>query len=189
VPVNNFIRFAEVVKLKSEKRVAAVVARPTVTDCTGRVWFTDLQVQEASTITGYHPQPGTMLAPPTAPVKWHNGVVRGGETVIVFNPGTTTAGMDVYLYPTTAMPVESLEIAQGAGSHHCLFHEAPMADDEFAVKATTREVTRNGQPTLKRGFLPYSAAGDSKHHVRVADKKSARVYVEYTPQQQSEVRS
>jgi len=102
-------------------------------------------------------------------VKWHNGVVRGEETVIVFNPGATTSGLDIYLYPTMAMPAESFKTAQGAGSHHLLFHEALAANDEFAVKATTREATRNVQPTSKRGFLPYSAAGDSKHQIREPD--------------------
>ena len=35
--INNFIRFAEVVKLKTEKRVVSVSVKPTVTDCTGSV--------------------------------------------------------------------------------------------------------------------------------------------------------
>jgi hypothetical protein len=48
-----FIRLAEVVNKKQDKRVVSVTVVPTITDCSGRIWFTDLQLQEGSALTGY----------------------------------------------------------------------------------------------------------------------------------------
>ncbi len=59
--IDNFIRFAEVIRLKSDKRVVSVTVRPTVGDCTGSVYFTDLQLQDGDKLTGYTPHTTTML--------------------------------------------------------------------------------------------------------------------------------
>ena len=61
------------------------------------------------------------------------------------------------------------------------------AGDEFALKASTREALRNGSATPKKGFFQYTAAYDSKHKIKVEDKKSARVYLEYVEMNDSEV--
>jgi hypothetical protein len=47
---------------------------------------------------------------------------------------------------------------------------------------------RNGNLTPKHGFYQYSAAYDSKHQVKLEDRKSARVYFEYTQMLETEVR-
>lgn len=39
-----FIRLAEVVNKKQDKRVVSVSVIPTITDCSGSIWFTDLQL-------------------------------------------------------------------------------------------------------------------------------------------------
>jgi len=52
---NNFIRFAEVIKLKEEKRIVNVTLRPLIADCTGEIYYTDLQLQEGDKLTGYTP--------------------------------------------------------------------------------------------------------------------------------------
>jgi hypothetical protein len=185
--INNFIRFAEVIKLKEDKRVVSVTVTPTITDCTGSVYFTDIQLQEGGKLTGYEQHTTTMLVNSGNPPRYQNGVVRGNATLVLFNIGGTSAGLDVYIYPKQAMTAGSIEVAQGMGSHKCKFTAAASAGDEFALKASTRECLKNGSATGKQGFFQYTAAYDSKHQVTVEPKKSARVYLEYTEMNQTEV--
>lgn len=189
--IDNFIRFSEVIKLRTDSRVASVTITPTITDCTGSVYFTDLQFQEGDKLTGYAQNTATMLGGANV-TRWHNGVVRSGTTVIVFNtpysgsvvdltaPPATSAGLDVTISPKQAMAAGAIEVSQGEGSHKCAFTAAANADDEFALKASTRECLKNGSATGKRGFFQYSAAYDSKHVVKLESKKSANVLFEYT---------
>ena len=37
-----FTRFTETITKKQDKRVVNITVKPTVIDCTGSVWFTDL---------------------------------------------------------------------------------------------------------------------------------------------------
>ena len=46
-----FTRFAETITKKQDKRVVNITVKPTVTDCTGTVWFTDLMLQEGDKVT------------------------------------------------------------------------------------------------------------------------------------------
>ena len=41
-----FTRFTETITKKQDKRVVNITVKPTVIDCTGSVWFTDLMLQE-----------------------------------------------------------------------------------------------------------------------------------------------
>ena len=41
-----FVRLAEVVNKKKDMRIVSVTVVPTIADCSGRIWFTDLQLQE-----------------------------------------------------------------------------------------------------------------------------------------------
>lgn len=186
--VSNFIRFAEVVKLKTDKRVVAVTVQPMIANCTGTVYFTDLQLQDGDKLSGYVQNTETVLVNSGNAPRYQNGVVRGGETVILFNTGGTSAGLDLYVYPKQAMAAGSVEVSQGMGSHKCKFTAAASAGDEFALKATTRECLKNGSSTSKDGFYQYTAAYDSKHQIKVEDKKSARVYLEYTEMNESGVK-
>ena len=178
--INNFIRFSEDIKLKTDKRVVSVAITPMITDCGGSIYFTDIQFQEGDKLTGYAQHTTTMLVKSGDAPRYQNGVVRGGETLVLFNTGGTSAGLDVYIYPKQAMAAGSVEVSQGMGSHKAKFTAAASAGDEFALKASTRECLRNGDPTPKKGFFQYTAAYDSKHQVKVEAKKSARVYMEYT---------
>lgn len=69
------------------------------------------------------------------------------------------------------------------GAHKATFKAAAAAGDEFDLFASTRECLKNSSATSKDGFFQYSAAGDSKHPITVADKKSARIYVEFQEMQ------
>ena len=175
----NFIRFAETVKVKQEKRIVSVTLRPLIADCTGTIYFTDLQLQEGARLTGYTPHSITMLRDSPSPVRFHNGVVRSGETIIIFNLGATSSGLDCYICPIQNMRPGSISLSQGAGSHKAAFLAAANAGDELALKASSRECLKNGATTPKHGFFQYTAAHDSKHQVKLEDRKSARVYFEY----------
>jgi len=189
--INNFIRFAEVIKTKEEKRIVSITMRPLIFDCTGEIYFTDIQLQEGDKLTGYTPHTTTMLKNSPNPARYHNGVVRSGDTIIIFNLsglgsgtvytdiGGTSTGLDCYIYPIQSMAAGSIEVSQGMGSHKCKFTAAANAGDEFALKASTRQCLKNGSPTQKQGFYQYSTAHDSKHQVKLEDRKSARVYFEY----------
>ncbi|GHU39365.1 hypothetical protein FACS1894105_14050 [Clostridia bacterium] len=74
------------------------------------------------------------------------------------------------------------------GSHGVAFTSEAAAGDEFALKASTRECLKNGSPTGKRGFYQYASACDSKHQVKLEDRKSARVYFEYSEMLESGVK-
>lgn len=48
-----FTRFTETITKKQNKRVINITVKPTITDCTGSVWFTDLMLQEGDKVTGF----------------------------------------------------------------------------------------------------------------------------------------
>lgn len=117
------------------------------------------------------------------PPRFYNGMVRSSGTVVIFNLGQTSAGLDVKVYPVQDMAAGSIELSLGAGAHKAKFLSAANAGDEFALLASSRECLRNGIATRKDGFFQYSAAGDSKHPVTVEQGKSARLYVEFQEMQ------
>ena len=185
----NFIRFSENVKIKKEMHVAGVTVRLLIADCTGIIYFTDLQLQEGNRLTGYTVHTSKMLTKmqengqPVLP-RHYNGVVRTAETVVLFNLGKTSAGLDCYIYPIQDMAAGSIEISQGMGAHKVRFLDSVNAGDELALKASTRQCLKNGSPTRKDGFYQYSAAWDSKHTVKLEERKSARVLFEFQEMQE-----
>ena len=94
-----FTRFAETITKKQDKRVVNITVKPTVTDCTGTVWFTDLMLQEGDKVTGFAINTGTLLKKydgddPTTGKRFYNGIVRSTATCIIYNLGSTAAGLD-----------------------------------------------------------------------------------------------
>ena len=178
-----FVRLAEVVGRKQDMRVVSVTVKPTIADCSGTIYFTDLMLQEGLALTGYTPHTEPFLkklrvdGEVKAPV-WFNGVVRGEETVILFNLGETSAGLDVHIYPKSDMDGASIGLAQGVGGQKVSFPNAVPAEADLALLASTRQCTKNGSPEKKEGFYQYSAAWDSKHKVALPEGKTARVLFE-----------
>lgn len=171
-----FIRLAEVINKKQDTRVVSITVKPTITDCSGTIWFTDLMLQEGPALTGYTPHTECRLQEGSK--VWFNGVVRSAETVVLFNLGETSGGLDVHIYPKSDMAAGSVQLAQGAGGQRVRFPNALKAEDDLALLASVRECTRNGMTEPKEGFYQYSAAWDSKHQVTLEDGKSARVLFE-----------
>lgn len=170
-----FIRLAEVVNKKQDKRVVSVTVVPTITDCSGRIWFTDLQLQEGPALTGYAPHTEVCLKESENAPVWFNGIVRSKETVILLNLGGTSAGLDIHLHPKQDMEGGSVTLAQGVGGQKATFPNAMYAGDDVALLASTRQCTRNGVKETKDGFYQYSAAWDSKHIVSLPQGKSAQL--------------
>lgn len=175
-----FVRLAEVVNKKKDMRVVSVTVVPTIADCSGRIWFTDLQLQEGPGLTEYSPHTETSLrkfrenGEIKAPV-WFNGVVRSEETVVLFNMGKTSAPLDIHIYPKSDMAAGTVRLAQGVGGQRVSFPDAVEAEDDIALLAESRECTRNGAAFQKAGFYQYSAAWDSKHKVVLESGKTARL--------------
>ncbi len=183
-----FTRFAETLECKKDMRVVAVTVKPLVSDCTSRIWFTDLMVQEGDRLTGYVIHTETLMEKyrengEIVPPRFYNGLVRSSGTVVIFNLGRTSAGLDIKVYPVQDMAAGGIELSLGAGAHKAKFLSAASAGDEFALLASSRECLKNGAATKKDGFFQYSAAGDSKHPVKVEQGKSARLYVEFQEMQ------
>lgn len=183
-----FTRFAETITVKEDIRVVSITVKPIVSDCTGRIWFTDLMVQEGDRLTGFAINPETLLQKYreddaiVAP-RFYNGIVRSSSTVVIFNLGSTTAGLDIQVEPIQDMAAGSIVLSQGAGSHKAIFREAASAGDTFSLLASSRECLKNGAATSKDGFFQYSAAGDSKHPITLEKGKSAKLYIEFQEMQ------
>ncbi|WP_330377374.1 hypothetical protein [Cellulosilyticum ruminicola] len=121
-----FIRLAEVVNKKKDMRVVSINVTPTITDCSGTLWITDLQIQEGSVLAGYAPHTEKMLekfrdGDAIKPPVWFNGIVRSNETVILCNMGETSTGLDIDIYPKSNMAAGTIELAQGVGGRRCHF--------------------------------------------------------------------
>lgn len=177
-----FIRLAERINKKQNMRVTSVTVTPTIYDCTGTIWFTDLQLQEGMALTGYEPHTESRLlkfrenGEIKSPV-WFNGVVRSEETIILFNLGTTSAGLDIHIYPKSDMNAGSVKLCQGVGGQKVSFPNSLDKDDDLALLASTRECTNNGAKEVKKGFYQYSAAWDSKHKITLEEGKTANVLI------------
>ena len=160
-----------------------------ISDCTGIIYFTDLQLQDGDQLTGYTVHTSKMLTKmqengqPVLP-RHYNGVVRTAETVVLFNLGKTSAGLNCYIYPIQDMAAGSIELSQGVGAHKVKFLDPVNAGDELALLASARRCLKNGSPARKEGFYQYSAAWDSKHMVKLEEGKSARVLFEFQEMQE-----
>jgi hypothetical protein len=188
-----FTRFTETIHCKEDKRVVSVTVNLLLEDCTGTVYFTDIQAQEGNHLTGYTTNTESMLQKyreneTIVPVRFYNGVVRSGETIILFNLGSTSTGLDCHIYPNQNMAAGSIQLSQGAGAHKVIFNEAVSPGDTFSLLASTRQCLKNGNPTEKEGFFQYTASGDSKHVIKLEDRKSARVLFEFQEMQEGSER-
>jgi hypothetical protein len=153
-----FSRFTETIQLKSNKHVVGVTVILKISDCTGIIYFTDLQLQDGDQLTGYTVHTSKMLTKmqengQPVPPRHYNGVVRTAETVILFNLGKTSAGLDCYIYPIQDMAAGSIEISQGMGAHKVRFLDSVNAGDELTLKASTRQCLKTEVRLLRMGFI------------------------------------
>lgn len=121
-----FTRFAETITVKEDMRVVSITVKPIVSDCTGRIWFTDLMVQEGDRLTGFVINPETLLKKyreddVIVALRFYNCIIRSSGTVVIFNLGSTTTGLDIQVEPIQDMAAGSIVLSQGAGSHKATF--------------------------------------------------------------------
>ncbi len=64
-----------------------------------------------------------------------------------------------------------MSVAHNYGSHKLTLQSAFSEDDVIEINSDTRLATRNGSRIKADGFYSYSAAGDSKHQIKVKDRK------------------
>ena len=143
-----FIRLAEVINKKQDKRVMSVSIKPTLYDCTGMIWFTDIQLQEGPVLNGYatHTESRLEKLKVDGSIKnpvWFNGVVRSAETIILFNVGETSAGLDIHIYPKLSMSSGTVKLSQGIGGQPISFPREIEKDVDLALLASTRVCTKN----------------------------------------------
>ena len=152
-----FIRLAEVINKKQEKRVMSVTVKPTVTNCSGTIWFTDLMLQEGPALTGYVPHTESRLA--KGDKVWFNGVVRSAETVIVCNLGETSGGLDIHIYPKSDMAAGSVSLHQGVGGQRVVFPKALMPKMMWHSWLRCGNAPETASPNRKRGFTSTAPPG------------------------------
>ena len=81
-----FTRFSETILTKQAQRVVSITVKPMISDCTGRIYFTDLMVQEGDRLTGYVINTETILQKyreegSIVPPRFYNGVVRSAAPI------------------------------------------------------------------------------------------------------------
>src|SRR5690625_7376866 len=94
-----FTRFSETIRVKEDKRVVNVTLKLFVTDCTGTIYYTDIQLQEGDKLTGYVLNTETSLEKDreesgVLPVRFYNGEDRSKEKIVIFNLRTTSAAQE-----------------------------------------------------------------------------------------------
>ena len=133
-----FTRFTETITKKQDKRVVNITVKPTVIDCTGSVWFTDLMLQEGDKVTGFVINTEKLLEKydgddAKAGKRFYNGIVRSAATCVIFNLGTTAAGLDYKVYPIQAM-------AAGDSKHPITVEDKKSARSMLSFRKCRTEV-------------------------------------------------
>src|SRR5690625_1409019 len=100
-----FTRFSETIRVKEDKRVVNVTLKLFVTDCTGTIYYTDIQLQEGDKLTGYVLNTETSLEKyreesGVLPVRFYNGGVGGKERIAKFILGTTPQDLNGIIKPS-----------------------------------------------------------------------------------------
>lgn len=172
---------------KQDKRVVNITVKPTVTDCTGSVWFTDLMLQEGDKVTGFVINSETFLENTMAMMlQTERGFITVSSAPLL--PASSSTSAPLLLVLTT----RSIRFRRWLPGVYRLRW----------VKVLIRQLSKQrllpvmnltfcfyeGMPeerlcNIQGRLFQYSAAGDSKHPITVADKKSARIYVEFQEMQ------
>ena len=179
-----FIRFAGTINIHEEKKVAKATVNVVLEDCTGTFYITDVMFQEGKWLSGYVVNNLELLQKnrvngEITPVRFFNGIVRSGATAVITNDGKVSTGLNYHIIPKDTMAAGDMSVAHSYGSHKLTLQSAFSEDDVVEINSDTRLVTTNGNRIKADGFYSYSAAGDSKHQIKVKDRKSALVRMSF----------
>ena len=169
-----FIRFAGTINTHEEKKVAKATVNVILEDCTGTFYITDIMFQEGKWLSGYVVNNLELLQKnrvngEITPVRFFNGIVRSGVTAVI----------TYHIIPKDTMAAGDMSVAHNYGSHKLTLQSIFLEDDVVEINADARVATRNGSRIKADGFYSYSAAGDSKHQIKVKDRKSALVRMSF----------
>ena len=153
-------------------------------NCTGTFYITDIMFQEGKWLTGYVVNNLELLQKnrvdgEITPVRFFNGIVRSSVTAVITNDGEVSAGLNYHIIPKDTMAAGDMSVAHNYGSHKLTLQSVFLEDDVVEINADARVATRNGSRIRADGFYSYSAAGDSKHQIKVKDRKSALVRMSF----------
>ena len=101
------------------------------------------------------------------------------KQVSLTNDGEVSAGLNYHIIPKDTMAAGDMSVAHNYGSHKLTLQSIFLEDDVVEINADARVATRNGSRIKADGFYSYSAAGDSKHQIKVKDRKSALVRMSF----------
>ena len=179
-----FIRFAGTINTHEEKKVAKATVNVILENCTGTFYITDIMFQEGKWLTGYVVNNLELLQKKRVdweitPVRFFNGIVRSGVTAVITNDGEVSAGLNYHIIPKDTMAAGDMSVAHNYGSHKLTLQSGFLEDDVVEINADARVATRNGSRIRADGFYSYSAAGDSKHQIKVKDRKTALVRMSF----------
>ena len=179
-----FIRFAGTINTHEEKKVAKATVNVILENCTGTFYITDIMFQEGKWLTGYVVNNLELLQKKRVdgeitPVRFFNGIVRSGVTAVITNDGEVSAGLNYHIIPKDTMAAGDMSVAHNYGSDKLTLQSGFLEDDVVEINADARVATRNGSRIRADGFYSYSAAGDSKHQIKVKDRKSALVRMSF----------
>ena len=97
----------------------------------------------------------------------------------ITNDGEVSAGLNYHIIPKDTMAAGDMSVAHNYGSHKLTLQSGFLEDDVVEINADARVATRNRSRIRADGFYSYSAAGDSKHQIKVKDRKSALVRMSF----------
>lgn len=177
-------------KDSKQKRVSEVDFKFILEDATGTIHVTDLQLQEASSISGFVPANQEMLkrekdSSGNPILKRHfNAVIRGEKAIGVPNRALpsdeqylqdrVTGGMDFTFHPTQDAP-PGLHFAHYFETRTFDLQDALNVGDVFELKATTRTIAVNSAATKNyEGYFLLVPAILGKYNVAVQNKTDAK---------------
>ncbi len=178
----DFMHLTKKIERQEDKRVKSITIKPTISDCNGEFYITDMQLQEDDKPTGYTIET-EMLSKKTdgfnaVPPIFFNGIVRDSAVIIYPNTGTETTGLDCYIYPQQYIGGGNISISHVNGAQKVTFTESVKAGEEIAFLASSRRCMKDRKPFKKDGYYQYSAAGDNRHIIHVGAGKRVNIIVE-----------
>jgi hypothetical protein len=111
-----FTRFTKAMEKKQKKRIVSITVEYLVSDSTGTIGFTDLMLQEGNKLSGYVSHTDALLKKCSGEndvtgKRFYNGLVRSNADCIIFNLGSTAAGLDYKIYPNQNMKSGSISLS------------------------------------------------------------------------------
>ncbi|WP_202078288.1 hypothetical protein [Caldalkalibacillus salinus] len=181
---DQWTRYLAHFEVHEDKKVQDIDVRMIVHDVEGEVSLTDLQLQEGGTSTGHSIANREMLKREQGSggrqvrQRHYNAVIRGEKTIGIPNRALpseenvlehrVTGGMDYTIRPSQGVPSEGLLFSHFHRTRTFTTQRVLEAEDVLRFKATTREVSVNGNPIHQYSGAFHTVPGMfGKFHVQL----------------------